>query len=62
MVPKMEQEMIEDVLPLCGVSGGIKGSSGVGGGGFGGIDMGGLKDPSAPGREDFEDELNKLLW
>lgn len=23
MVPKMEQEMIEDVLPLC-VSGGIK--------------------------------------
>ena len=48
------------VLPLC-VSGGIKGSSGVGGGGFGGIDTGGLKDPSAPGREDFGDELNELL-
>ena len=61
MVPKMEQEMIEDVLPLC-VSGGIKGCSGVGGGGFGGIDTGGLKDPSAPGREDFGDELNELLW
>jgi len=55
--PKAEQY----VLPLC-VSGGIKGSSGVGGGGFGGIDTGGLKDPSAPGREDFGDELNELLW
>ena len=53
--------MAHIVLPLC-VSGGIKGSSGVGGGGFGGIDTGGLKDPSAPGREDFGDELNELLW
>lgn len=56
----MEQMQIDEELPLCG--------SVNGGGGvvddilFGGIDEGGLLDPAANERLDFENEINKLLW
>jgi hypothetical protein len=60
VAPMMEQMQIDEELPLCGS---------VNGGGsvvddilFGGIDEGGLLDPAANERLDFENEINKLLW
>ena len=50
------------VFPFLFNVSGVKGGGGVVDSGFGGIDTSGLKDPSAPGREDFGDELNELLW
>lgn len=62
MAPKMEQEIMKEVLPLC--NSGVKGGGIPGAPGFGGKDLGGIHDPAANERFDFEEELglNGLLW
>ena len=56
----MESLMIKDMQPLC--------ASGVGGSGisdapgFGGKDIGGIKEPSIKEFREFSEEIDKLLW
>ena len=60
MAPKMEEERMTEMLPLC-----ISGVGGTGGGvdaGYGGIDDGGTLEPAIKEMVDFGDEPVRTLW
>ena len=60
MTPLMEQNEMEELLPLC--NSGIDASGGDVDVGYGGVDFDGLLDPESKMRPDLGEELNIIFW